>query len=224
MIYVTGDMHADLERFKTKAIKRLKKGDTLIICGDFGFVWDGSKKEQHILKWLGGRKYNVLFVEGTHDNLDLLAAYPETAYCGGKARQISGNCYQLLRGEIYRIEDDDIFTFGGGESADMDTREEGKTWWRAELPTQEEIARARENLARRNNVVDYIITHSPSDRMFSFLNMDALRTDPLGAFLDEVGRNVRYKHWYFGKTHLDKVIPPLQHCVYQEVLPIKGGV
>ena len=73
MIYVTGDVHADLGRFKGKAAKKLKKGDTLIVCGDFGFVWDGSKKEQRVLKWLGRRRYSVLFVEGTHDNLDLLA-------------------------------------------------------------------------------------------------------------------------------------------------------
>ncbi|WP_418452613.1 metallophosphoesterase, partial [Anaerotruncus massiliensis (ex Liu et al. 2021)] len=86
MIYVTGDVHADLGRFKGKAAKKLKKGDTLIVCGDFGFVWDGSKKEQRVLKWLGKRRYSVLFVEGTHDNLDLLAGYPVVDFCGGKAR------------------------------------------------------------------------------------------------------------------------------------------
>ena len=53
MIYVTGDIHADLDRFKGKEAKKLKKGDTLIVCGDFGFVWDGSKKEQQVLKWIG---------------------------------------------------------------------------------------------------------------------------------------------------------------------------
>ena len=65
MIYVTGDIHADLDRFKGKEAKKLKKGDTLIVCGDFGFVWDGSKKEQQVLKWIGKRPYQVLFIEGT---------------------------------------------------------------------------------------------------------------------------------------------------------------
>ena len=46
MVYVTGDMHGDFERFKLPAMKKLKKGDTLIICGDFGFLWDGSKEEE----------------------------------------------------------------------------------------------------------------------------------------------------------------------------------
>ena len=50
MVYVTGDMHGDISRFDSPAIKQLKKGDTLIVCGDFGFVWDNSKIEQKILK------------------------------------------------------------------------------------------------------------------------------------------------------------------------------
>ena len=59
MVYVTGDMHGDYSRFDSPAIKQLKKGDTLIICGDFGFVWDNSKIEQKILKKLAGKKFNI---------------------------------------------------------------------------------------------------------------------------------------------------------------------
>ncbi len=56
MVYVTGDMHGDFERFKLPAMKKLKKGDTLIICGDFGFLWDGSKEEEKILEKLSEKK------------------------------------------------------------------------------------------------------------------------------------------------------------------------
>ncbi len=221
MIYVTGDIHADQARFKTKAMKPLKKGDTLIVCGDFGFIWDGSKNEQKVLKWLEKRPYQILFVEGTHDNLDMLAEYPQGSFSGGSARRISSNIFQLLRGEIYHIEDVDIFTFGGGESPDMDDRIEGISWWRNELPSKEEIAYARQNLESHGNKVDYIITHSPSSVVNSFLDMDHMRTDQLGAFLDGVSREVQYKQWYFGRYHFDKVIPPLHHAVYLDVLPPK---
>ena len=57
MIYFTGDLHGDYDRFKSKELKKLKKGDTLIVCGDFGFLWDGSKKEQSILKKIEKLKY-----------------------------------------------------------------------------------------------------------------------------------------------------------------------
>ena len=53
MLYVTGDTHGDYERFTSSALKKLKKGDTLVICGDFGFIWDGSKNEEKMLKKIG---------------------------------------------------------------------------------------------------------------------------------------------------------------------------
>lgn len=220
MIYVTGDTHAQIERFKTKAVKRIKKRDTLIICGDFGFVWDGSKKENKLLKWLGKRRYHVLFLEGTHDNLDLLSQYPEEEFCGGRARHISGRCYQLLRGEYYTIDEQTLFVFGGGESLDIDTREEGKTWWVSELPTKDELDFARKNLESHGNQVDYILTHSPSSIVSGFLNMDESLSNPLVAFFDELTNSVQFKQWFFGSCHIDKVIPPRYHAVYQQVLKL----
>lgn len=63
MLYVTGDTHGDYERFTSSALKKLKKGDTLFICGDFGFIWDGSKNEEKMLKKIGKLKYNVCFID-----------------------------------------------------------------------------------------------------------------------------------------------------------------
>ena len=75
MIFITGDTHGDMERFKKKELKRLRKNDFLIICGDFGFVWDGSKAEKKRLKKLGKKRYSVLFVEGVHENFKELEKY-----------------------------------------------------------------------------------------------------------------------------------------------------
>ena len=36
MVYITGDMHGDLERLYDKEFKKLKRGDILIVCGEFG--------------------------------------------------------------------------------------------------------------------------------------------------------------------------------------------
>ena len=72
MLYVTGDTHGDYERFTSSALKKLKKGDTLFICGDFGFIWDGSKNEEKLLKKIGKLKYNVFFIDGTHENFERL--------------------------------------------------------------------------------------------------------------------------------------------------------
>ena len=50
MVYITGDVHGDLDFFKDARLKKLTEDDTLIICGDFGFLWDGSEKEKKALK------------------------------------------------------------------------------------------------------------------------------------------------------------------------------
>ena len=50
MIYFTGDTHGDLSRFKSSAAKKLKKGDYLMVCGDFGFIWNGSAEEYKNIK------------------------------------------------------------------------------------------------------------------------------------------------------------------------------
>lgn len=44
MVYITGDTHGDLSFFRNPKLKKLKKGDTLIICGDFGFIWNNDEE------------------------------------------------------------------------------------------------------------------------------------------------------------------------------------
>ena len=42
MVYLTGDTHGDIQRFKQGKLRWLGKKDTVVVLGDFGFVWDGS--------------------------------------------------------------------------------------------------------------------------------------------------------------------------------------
>ena len=68
MVYVTGDLHGDYSRFKRPEMKKLRAGDILLVCGDFGFIWDNSKQEQAVLKKLSEKKYTIAFVDGIHEN------------------------------------------------------------------------------------------------------------------------------------------------------------
>ena len=76
MVYVTGDMHGEFKRFRDSKIKRLKKGDTLIICGDFGFFWNDSKEEKDVIKKLEEKEFNIAFVDGCHENFDIIEISP----------------------------------------------------------------------------------------------------------------------------------------------------
>ena len=162
MIFVTGDTHGDLHRFDNPVVKKMKKEDTLIICGDFGFIWEGNDQERKILEKLGKKKYQILFVDGAHENFDLLDQYPVEEWHGGKVHHICGNIYHLMRGQIYELEGKKVLAFGGGESPDREMRVEAGRWWARQIPNIKEMRLAVDNLNKGNREVDYIITHEPS--------------------------------------------------------------
>ena len=156
MIYCTGDIHGDRLRFKDKRLKKLKRGDTLIICGDFGFIWDDSADEKKFLKKLGRKKYNILFVDGFHENFELLNSYPVSWWNGGRVRVISGRLRYLCRGEVFNIDGVKLFAFGGGRSLDFELRDEDQSAYEEFLPTSSEISNAITNLEDNGRIVDYI--------------------------------------------------------------------
>lgn len=97
------------------------------------------KKEQKILKQLGKRKYNICFIDGTHENFSLLNGYGVSEWNGGKVHKIYDNLYHLMRGQVYNIDGKSVFTMGGGESPDIDIRSENDGWSRDEIPSQDEL-------------------------------------------------------------------------------------
>jgi len=226
LVYVTGDLHGDPARLKDPAMRKLKKGDTLLVCGDFGFLWDGSKAEQSMLKKLGKRKYNIAFVDGVHENFELLGQHPVSSWNNGRARQISGNLYHLMRGEIYTIEGKTFFTMGGGVSPDDDFRSVDEARMRHETPSREELEHAAANLERVGGQLDYIITHEPPMRIKAFLQLkqqtrDTVEYTGLNTFFEEMAKCCKFTRWYFGSMHMDKFISNSHTAVFRKVLKVE---
>ncbi|MBP1561091.1 MAG: metallophosphoesterase [Oscillospiraceae bacterium] len=222
MICVTGDMHGDYSRFKNSKIKKLKKGDFLIVCGDFGFVWDGSKREKRILKKIGRKRFYTLFVEGCHENYDLLDECPEEEFCGGKVSVISGRLMRVKRGSVLDLQGNKFFFFGGGQTKEIDIRRESKTWWEQELPTPEEVKQGVITLKENGSEVDYIVTHEPPASMKEFLGFEVRQISHMHTFFDAVKNDCKFKMWFFGKAHKNKVIPPRYQCLFDEVVRIES--
>ena len=218
MIYVTGDTHADFTRFSKFHRLFLKHRDFLIVCGDFGFVWDGSEKEKKFLSNFLKLRCCTLFVEGTHDNLDLLSQFPEREMWGGKVRQLNNNLFWLQRGNVFNIEGKKIFAMGGGQSIDAEDRIAGKTWWPSEMPSREELVMAEENLFKNDYNVDLIITHQNPHADFIIESNKMPKENPLVSFLMQVSRNVKFDHWYFGNEHVDKAISPKMTAVFEKII------
>lgn len=222
MIYVTGDTHGQIDRFKEKPVAGLKKGDTLIVLGDFGFLWDDSRQEKKNRHWLSKRRYKILFIDGCHENFDLLAQYPTEDFMGGKAKHIEGNLWYILRGSVLTIEDKKLLCFGGGESNDIEDRDEGLNWWRAELPTPQELDACRENLrASGGGAVDYILTHEAPGKVLDFLGLQGLQRNWLHSFLDELNEKTAHKRWLFGRYHKDQPIGTKMRAVFTDLIPLE---
>ena len=227
MVYITGDIHGDLSRLSPDKLKFMKTHDTLIICGDFGFIWDDSKNEDKILRNLGRRRYNICFVDGTHENFKILNKFPASNWNGGKARNITGNLYHLMRGEIYNIEGMKVFTMGGGESPEAELRFNDEESERLEIPTKEELLSAVTRLEQLDYNVDLIITHEPPSKTREFLLMqkkEQFTVSALNAFFDELAVQCKYKKWYFGSMHTDKYISENQVAVFRNIINAKTGL
>ena len=224
MVYVTGDMHGELERLYDKNFRKLKNGDVLIVCGDFGYIFSGDKTEKQVIDYLATRRFVTAFVDGTHDNLDRINRARTTYWHGGMVHRIKGNLIHLMRGQIFKIDGNSFFTFGGGESTDKDMRREQGNWWSDEEPTALEMAEGAKILDEAGCNVDYIITHEPPSLVKSAMLLrkgSADRVNKLNGYLQEIGNSCKFKHWYFGSLHGDRLITPHHTCVFRKMLAIE---
>ena len=76
----------------------------LIVCGDFGYIYDGSKTEKQVVDFLSSRRFVTAFIDGTHDNMKKINSSRITYWHGGMVHRIKGNLLHLCRGQIFDIE------------------------------------------------------------------------------------------------------------------------
>ena len=214
MIWVTGDKHGELSAMKLPGFHKIKKRDTLLVCGDFGFVWDGSKQELKKRKKLSKRRYTIAFVDGCNENFELLEAFDTVDFCGGKAKQIAKNIYWLLRGEIYDIDGKKVLAFGGGSPLG------GGVGSAVTQPNTQQIETVVQHLEECDQTVDLIVTHEPPFAVLGCME-DPGNSSLIHDILEEIRVHCRFKQWFFGKYHLDKRIPPFYQAVYDRVIPFE---
>ena len=125
MIFITGDTHRDFHRFSTKSFVEqsdMTKNDVVIICGDFGGVWDykgESKEEKYWLDWLDNKPFTTCFIDGNHENFERLNNLPIEHWNGGKVHRVRPSVVHLMRGQVFELQGLKFFTFGGASSHDI---------------------------------------------------------------------------------------------------------
>lgn len=244
MIYITGDTHGEFGRLSSKHFSA-EKGDYLIICGDFGGIWDTSKEQQYWLRWLSEKPFTTLFIDGNHENYDLLNAYPVTEWNGGKVHKIAENVIHLMRGQVFEIERIRFFTMGGASSHDIDAgilepddpefTEKRKrldriralyrinhiSWWAEELPSEEEMKEGFENLSRVNNKVDCVLTHCAPNSVQDIFSRGFFAHDRLTDYLEQIKESCDFKAWFFGHYHANGEIGNRFVMLYDEIVSLE---
>lgn len=246
MIYITGDCHGDYQRFNAINFpeqNEMTKNDYVIVAGDFGF-WSDDENQRYWLDWLDNLPYTTLWVDGNHENYDLLANYPVELWCGGNVQFIKPSVIHLCRGQVFEIDSCKLFTFGGASSHDISGgileiddpmfkekkeqlyiarkpyRINHFSWWKEELPSQEELATGILNLKRHNDKVDYIVTHCCSTSTQLLMSAGLYKGDLLTDYLEKLKNTVDYKRWFFGHYHDNKAINDKEILVYDQIVRI----
>ena len=252
MIYFTGDVHGDvlprIYNFRRLGVER-DESNALIVTGDFGIPWSpySHSKEQRILdaaeKHLN--LYNVIlyYVDGNHENFDMLYAIPVEA---DGTRHLRPRIRHMPRGTLHKINGCDVFAFGGAKSTDRGMEELGRSYWIQELPNYSESQQGIDTLNAAKNI-DFVISHAAPSGALAMMSAAVHSFDParLGDPTAKVLETFRliiegrfpHAHWFFGHYHKNVKYPPIKWitnltyvCVYEEIYAIneqdvfdKGG-
>ena len=235
-IYITGDTHGTYDIYKLEENLfnplGLTKDDCVIICGDFGFVWfyedsKGWAEDQEWLDWLEDRPWTTLFVDGNHENHELLNRYPVEKWHGGKVHFIRDRVIHLMRGQVFDIDGHTFFTMGGAHSCDKQYRVNRLSWWEEEVPSHAERCEALENLSKCGWQVDYVLSHDgPSEAVRSIGSRlsDPHFTDEWTDWLQtEIANRLNFKQWFFGHHHKNMKLSEHYHVLYEKVLELNAN-
>ena len=247
MIWITGDTHGDFDRFQYSMFPEqsdMTRDDYVIICGDFGGIWDNSKKERRRLDWLEQLPFTLLFLDGNHENYDLLSKFPVEGWNGGKVQFIRPHVIHLLRGQVYELQGYSFFTMGGAQSHDIEDgilnpwspdydeqfwtlrqlgakfRVHHRSWWKQELPSKEEYEEARRNLDAVNWKVDYIVTHCACESVQKELGKEEYGVNLLTSFLEELNRKAKFHYWLFGHYHGNRAVGEKHILLYKQMVQV----
>lgn len=238
MIYVTGDVHGYIfERFNPQMMPgedAWTENDKLIVLGDFGLIFYPRMElflgtqivlEQRKLAYLESKPYEILFVDGNHENFDRLTAeFPTEERYGGTVSRLGRNVFWLRRGQIYTIEGKTFFCMGGAYSVDKFGRREGVSWWPQELPADAEYRFAADNLVAHGRSVDYVLTHTCPRVVIGLMHhAPDVHEMELTGFFDWIWYEIGFKKWYFGHWHVDEAVHPKATALYMDVLPVEAA-
>ena len=222
--FLKGDIHGNLFEI-IDFINRfnLGKNDNIIILGDCGIAWRKDKKDldQNIKLWNEcGNGVKLYFIDGNHENFNILNSFPIENNMG----KIADNIYHLRRGQIYEFENKKILVCGGADSIDKYRRIENFTWWKEETISQETI----DDIPAGH--YDYVLTHCCPRSIFEknkiylstlqFLDENKINHNSED-MLEQLKNKITFDHWFFGHYHINRNLDEKFTCLFEDFMEVR---
>lgn len=214
---VTGDTHADNERFETLECEYTPEETAIIILGDSGVNFFRNKRDIRTKNELKNFGFRFYIVRGNHDCRPQDIKTMTTMY----DEEVAGEVYvepnylsirYLMDGAIYTINGLRTLVIGGAYSVDKYYRlAMGWTWYANEQLTPEELGTIRGKVFAEK--FDLVLTHTcpyswrPTDLFLP--SVDQSKVDNFMEFaLDDIRKEIEWKVWLFGHYHADRLERP----------------
>ena len=110
---------------------------------------------------------------------------------------------------------------GYTEYQDLCYRVNHISWWEQELPTDREMEEGLTNLAAHGSRVDVIVTHCCASSTQALIGGGLYKPDRLTAYLEEVKQSVKFRKWFFGHYHDNRMVSAQEILLYEQIIRIR---
>lgn len=224
MVYITGDIHANLDPiYDLFSTYKPTDEDIIVILGDVGINYTGGMNDYCLKQKLRDMKSTFFCIHGNHEKRPQnICSYQEKEWHGGRVlyEEDFPNILFPVDGDIFDLEGKQCLVIGGAYSVDKFYRlEMGYRWWADEQPSQA-IKEYVEKQINENHV-DIVFSHTcpfkyiPTECFLS--GIDQSRVDnSTEQWLDKIEEALDYKAWYLGHWHTNKRIDKM-HFLFHDV-------
>jgi hypothetical protein len=150
---VAGDWHGNT-RWAVRALGEFHQAGVTDVwhLGDFGLWPDGNEYLDAVEEACVRLGIKILVTPGNHEDYGQLAQVP------GVTLWVRDHIAFLPRGHRFTVNGWQVLSFGGAPSIDFEYREEGVSWWPAELPAADEV-----DAAIAGGPCDILLLHESAD-------------------------------------------------------------
>lgn len=227
-VFVTGDIHGDVEEFVSRVEKMgAKENDVVVILGDCGFFYDTfyasegkvAKSDFDRMQKAAALPCFVLCVQGNHEvPFDEMPTAEPISLFGGEGYIAYGVLF-AKNGTTLSFGDKTALVLGGAVSIDRFVREyERRPWFPNEEVSQERFDEIFRSV--RGKKFDFVFSHTtalsdvPPSEAFDDFPDPYYHGHHTEKNLERIKESIEYGCWYAGHYHVEMEIEKL-HVLYK---------